>query len=261
MLIDFSNPNTLYVETARPGGCSSGDANLHKSTDCGASWSDLRLYQFDGCDTSGAQLAMDPIDPKTLYLRFGDDYDGFTLFRTTNGGVDWNNLDAGGLDAASEISALVIDPNTPGTLYAATDIGVMRSTDGGVSFFPAGFANMSVRLLAVDPGQSNVLYAATSSGLYKSLDSGATWSPINQGLDEIIVAHPPVNALLVDADRPDVLYLATSGYGVFKSCDGGSTWAAFNDGLTFLDVLSLAIVRGASHAVYAGTAGGVFSIR
>jgi hypothetical protein len=66
---------------------------------------------------------------------------------------------------------------------------------------------------------------------------------MNQGLDEIAAAHTPVNALVLDPDRPNILYLATSGYGVFKSSDGGTTWAAFNDGLTFLDVRSLALVR------------------
>ncbi|HEY7339088.1 MAG TPA: hypothetical protein VH639_29640 [Bryobacteraceae bacterium] len=106
------------------------------------------------------------------------------------------------------------------TLYVANDVGVFRSLDGGANFVPAGFANMKVALLAIDPVHSTVLYAATSNndwagapafqGLYKSADSGASWSPINQGLDEIAAAHPPVNALLVDADRPNILYLATS---------------------------------------------------
>ena len=51
---------------------------------------------------------------------------------------------------------------------------------------------------------------------------------MNQGLDEIAAAHTPVNALVLDPDRPNILFLATSGYGVFKSSDGGTTWAAFN---------------------------------
>ena len=110
--------------------------------------------------------------------------------------------------------------------------------------------------------------------MYKSTDSGATWSPINQGLDEIVAAQAPVNPLALDPDRPNILYLATSGYGVFKSSDGGTTWAAFNDGLTNLDVRSLALVGpgmeahrdrrlGAlsPHTLYAGTPGGVFKIR
>ena len=157
---------------------------------------------------------------------------------------------------------------------------VLRSTDGGASFLPSGLANTPVAFLAIDPVHSNVFYAATSNnpypldvyppgleGMYKSTDSGANWSPINQGLDEIVAAHTTVNALLVDGD---VLYLATSGHGVFKSADGGATWASFNDGLAFLDVRSLALVRRRSAAhrasrlgalspdiLYAATPGGI----
>jgi hypothetical protein len=139
----------------------------------------------------------------------------------------------------------------------------------------------------IDPLHPNVFYAAASNnpypfdnnppglvGVYKSTDSGATWSAINQGLDQIVAAHPPINALLVDPDRPNIVYLATSGYGVFKSSDAGATWAAFNAGLTFLDVRSLALVRPGMEGrpgrqlgalspdtLYAGTPGGIFKIR
>jgi hypothetical protein len=108
----------------------------------------------------------------------------------------------------------LIDRNTPTTLNAATDLGVLRSTDSGASFLPTGLANTPVAFLAIDPFHLNVFYAATSNnpypldvyppglvGMYKSTDSGATWSPINQGLDEIVAAHAPVNALVLDPDR------------------------------------------------------------
>jgi photosystem II stability/assembly factor-like uncharacterized protein len=223
-------------------------------------------------------MAMDPIDPNTLYLPYGDDwYGGFTIIRSTDGGVDWTSLGGAGLGDASYINLLAIDPRAPTNMYVATDVGLFRSTDSGGNFAPVGFANTHLGLLAIDPVHPGVLYAATLtfppvgfSGLYKSVDSGASWSPINQGLDQIIAAHPPVNALLVDPDRTDVLYLATSGYGVFRSSDGGTTWAAFNDGLTFLNVRSLALVRRGPagrrgsvvdlNTLYAGTTGGVFKI-
>jgi photosystem II stability/assembly factor-like uncharacterized protein len=229
-------------------------------------------------------MAMDPADPNTLYVVYGNDYDGFTIFKTTDGGTHWVNLYSDAVGSPDQINALVIDPNTPATLYAATDVGVSRSTDGGASFTLAGFANTRVVLLAIDPVRSNVLYAATSNnvwsfahafqGLYKSTDSGASWTPMNQGLNEIADAHAPVNALVLDPDRPNILYLATSGYGVFKSSDGGATWAAFNNGLTNLDVHSLALVRPGMEGhrdrrpgalspdtLYAGIPGGVFKIR
>jgi photosystem II stability/assembly factor-like uncharacterized protein len=283
LLINFTNSNILYARKASPNGCSSIEIDLHKSTDGGSIWNELEPDAGYGCGDGGT-MAMDPADPNTLYVVYGNDYDGFTIFKTTDGGTHWVNLYSDALGSPDQINALVIDPNTPAILYAPTDIGLFRSTDDGASFTLAGFANTRVLLLAIDPVRSNVLYAATSNndwagapaflGLYKSTDSGASWSPINQGLDEIVAAHPPVNALLVDADRPNVLYLATSGYGVIKSSDGGATWAAFNNGLTNLDVRSLALVRPGMEAhggrrpgalspatLYAGTPGGVFKIR
>jgi hypothetical protein len=138
---------------------------------------------------------------------------------------------------------------------------VQKSTDGGATWSVIGLAYTDVRLLAIDPLQPNVLYAGVSHwGLFKSADSGASWSPINNGLDDLIDTGVNVNALIVDPDQPNVLYLGTSGYGVFKSSDGGVTWGPYNDGLTFLDVRALAIVRGANPTVYAGTPGGVFKI-
>jgi hypothetical protein len=179
VLINFKDPSVLYASTARTNaGCFLFDINLHKSTDGGTSWTDFEPNPSPdlvpnpypgGCRTSGARMTMDPIDPNTLYLPFGDDYDGFTVIKTTDGGADWTDRGAAGLGGASEINALVIDPNTPTTLYAATDIGVFRSTDGGTSFIPAGFANTTVVLLAIDPVRSNVLYAAASGSFLRTV--------------------------------------------------------------------------------------------
>jgi photosystem II stability/assembly factor-like uncharacterized protein len=266
LLIDSTNPNVLYLGTR---GCMSANVDLFIRTDAGAGWSAILPYSKIGpCDDATGVMALDPVVPNKLYVPFGDDWVGFTVLTTIDNGVHWKNLGAAGLGAANVINAFVIDPNTATNLYAATDAGVFRSTDGGATFLPAGFANMGAGRLAIDPARSNILYAAISTdpyqsrflGLYKTTDSGATWSPINQGLDDIVAAHPAVTALILDPDRPNVLYLGTSGYGVFKSSDAGASWASFNDGLTFVDVRALAIARGTLPAMYAGTPGGVFKI-
>jgi photosystem II stability/assembly factor-like uncharacterized protein len=281
LLIDFTNPNVLYLQPIGASVCSpaAGVIDLYKSTNGGTGWSNIWSHSpVFGCQVESPAMAMDPIDPNTLYLPYGDSYyGGFTILKSTDGGADWTNLGGAGLGDASYIGVLAIDPRAPTNMYVATDVGLFRSTDGGANFAPAGFANTLVGLLAIDPVHPAVLYAATSAsgfpGLYKSVDSGANWSPINQGLDQIIAAHAPVNALLVDTARTDVLYLATSGYGVFRSPDAGATWAAFNNGLAFLDVRSLTLLRGGaegrrggigaldSSILYAGTPGGVFTTR
>jgi photosystem II stability/assembly factor-like uncharacterized protein len=94
--------------------------------------------------------------------------------------------------------------------------------------------------------------------MFKSTDSGATWTPINEGLGEVVATRAPMNALVLDPDS-GTLYLATSGYGVFKSSDGGATWTPWNEALAHLDVRLLALVRGGS-ALYASTPAGVFKM-
>jgi photosystem II stability/assembly factor-like uncharacterized protein len=166
------------------------------------------------------------------------------------------------------LNVLAIDPTSQATLYAGARKGVFKSADGGGNWDLSGLAAKNVNLLAIDPLRPNVLYAsATGSGwisgfrgLFKSTDSGANWSAINNGLADVLDGRAPVNALILDPDQTDTLYLGTSGYGVFKSLDAGATWTPFNEGMANLDVRALTLRRGAVATVYAGTPGGVFKI-
>jgi photosystem II stability/assembly factor-like uncharacterized protein len=259
------NPNNLYLGTVRTNGCFFADILVYKSSDGGATWNNSINRDNSGCNTNLNVMVMDPTNPNTIYLGDGDDYDGYGLLKSTDGGAHWNFE---GLSANAE-NALVIDPVTPANLYAGTDSGVSKSADGGATWNIVGLANSNVSLLAIDPLHPNVLYASVTGfypdppgfrGLYKSTDSGARWLPINAGLDDVVNTRAAVNALILDPAHTNVLYLGISGYGVFKSSDGGATWNPFNDGLTNLDVRVLAIVRSFSPTVYAGTPGGVFKI-
>jgi photosystem II stability/assembly factor-like uncharacterized protein len=264
LLIDFTNPNILYAGTARNGGCFFQDVLLFKTTDDGTTWSNNINPSQSGC-SDDSLLAMDPVNPNTIYLRAGDDFDGFGMRKTTDGGATWGFTHLG----ANELNALVIDPTRPATLYAATDDGVVGSPDGGDTWNPVGLAKTNVSLLTIDPLQPNVLYAATSStypdtpgfhSLLRSVDNGATWSPINSGLEDLINAHAQVTALRVNPLNTNLLYLAAMGYGVFRSSDSGAHWAPDNEGLTFLDVRALEVSRSDPSVVLAATSGGVFRI-
>jgi hypothetical protein len=64
------------------------------------------------------------------------------------------------------VSALAIDPGTPTTLYAGTDVGVFKSTTGGDSWTAVneGLTNSFVLALAIDPITPTTLYAGTYGG-------------------------------------------------------------------------------------------------
>ncbi len=262
MLIDSKNPRILYIGTARLDGCFYADVLLYKSVDAGSTWSGGAPDQ-SGC-SDDTLLAMDSTN-STVYIRSGDDYDGYGLRKSTDGGATWTYT-----GFSSNVSfPLALDLTNPLTLYAGTDNGVSVTRDGGATWRPLGLANTNVNLLATDPSRPNTLYAASKavysgtlgfSGLFKSTDAGASWFPVNVGLEQILANRAPVNSLAIDPDYPNVLYLATSGYGVFQSLDGGARWTPLSDGLTNLDVQTLTITRGSAKFVFAGTPGGIFRI-
>jgi hypothetical protein len=150
------------------------------------------------------------------------------------------------------IRALVIDPSTPGTLYAGGDQGtVFKSTDSGSSWTPAnsGLPATTVRSLAIDPTSPTTLYAGTGgNGAYKTTDGGASWSPAKSGLAS------NVNALAINPLDPSVLYAGTN-VGVYRTSDSGGSWVQANSGIGATMIAALAIDPVNPSRVYAATLG------
>jgi photosystem II stability/assembly factor-like uncharacterized protein len=75
---------------------------------------------------------------------------------------------------SGNISTLAIDPKMPQTVYAGTDGGVYKSTDGGNHWNRiANLANSNICALAIDPTTPQTVYAGTDvGGVIKSTDGG-----------------------------------------------------------------------------------------
>lgn len=174
---------------------------------------------------------------------------------------DWTQGQVGQWSSMGPYGGLVrtfaIDSSiSPSTLYAGTNHGVFKSTDGGVSWSPFSDGPMggTVPSLAVDTttGPPATLYAGVAGGVFKSV-GGSSWSVFSSGLQGLAV-----DSVAIDA-RTATVYAGTSS-GVFKSV-GGSPFSAFNSGLQDLAVQSLAIdtTTVPSSTLYATTSkGGVF---
>jgi photosystem II stability/assembly factor-like uncharacterized protein len=172
-------PNNLYAAGWRfpdPSG-------VFKSVDGGVTWSQTGLM-----DTNVTVLAIDPRNPSTLYAGTQRDWYGPTVFqgllKSTDNGVTWFAINHGLSDVTNRASALLVDPKSPSTLYAAfTGDGVFKSSDGGASWirFSDGLGNRNVHALGLTPGANglNVLYAGTSGGgVFKVLDDGLVIDPV-----------------------------------------------------------------------------------
>jgi photosystem II stability/assembly factor-like uncharacterized protein len=148
------------------------------------------------------------------------------------------------------VIALVVDPQTPSTVFAGTSrSGVLKTTDAGANWVPAnsGLAAANVLALAIDPVNPSTLYAGTETGIFRSANSGRTWTPANNGLGDAT----RVTALAVDPRTTGTLYAATP-VGVFKTINGAGNWMSINDGLSGLTPRVIAIDPISPTAIYVG---------
>src|SRR5262249_8473139 len=104
LVVDPVTPATVYVATYGSG--------VQKSTDGGATWTSVNNGALPPGTAYVNGLAIDPIDPQTLYVSAGG------VYKTTNGGQSWSALDTGLTNIS--ILGLGVDSVTPGLIYAGT---------------------------------------------------------------------------------------------------------------------------------------------
>jgi hypothetical protein len=164
IVIDPSNPQTVYAGTNR---------GVYKTADGGTTWAQFNngLTSSFGGTIQPRSLAIDPSSTSTLYACAA--VTGAGVFKTTDGGAHWANSSTGltvnvnGQTVTPVVNAIMIDPASPSTVYAATSsFGVFKSTDGGANWAPTstGLANRNVLALASRPGSPAAVLAGTVVG-------------------------------------------------------------------------------------------------
>ena len=117
------------------------------------------------------------------------------------------------------VNTLVMDPADPAVLYAGTDEGLFKSTDGAANWTQLSVAGR-VTTISVDPGSPSTVYVSADYGLHRSLDSGATWTKLEDN------SEWGVTQFWTDSSTSPATLYSQGGYGFgpFKSTDGGSSW-------------------------------------
>jgi hypothetical protein len=239
-------PGTLYVGSAfcSPRGPTSCGGDISKSVDGGVSWraslQDLGWVRA---------IAVDPKDSNLLYTStFTNSPYGS---RSVDGGATWIPMGDG--FPSSAVVQFLIDPVTPGTVYAGSaGAGFFRSMDAGATWKASstGLTSLDIKALASDLSGS-ALFAGTAVGIFKSLDGGQSWGGT--------AFADSVNALAVHPKDAGTIYAGTSA-GVFETRDGGVSWEPINHGLADLDVHSL-VLDSEGLFLHAATNSGVFDLR
>ncbi len=160
------------------------------------------------------------------------------LFRTDAGDGEWKAVTAG-LPENVEVRAFAVHPQDQDMIYAGTQDGPYRSTDGGQRWERLGFPDRGavVWSLAFHPTNPKVMYAGTAPvALYRSDDGGDTWKKL-RGAES--PEHCNMGAgfptrttrIAIDPARPDDVYAALEVSGMIGSRDGGETWKDLSEPL------------------------------
>jgi photosystem II stability/assembly factor-like uncharacterized protein len=160
----------------------------------------------------------------------GERYQG-GLFRTSPGDGQWRALSAG-LPENVEVRALTVHPTQPDVIYAGTQDGPYRSTDGGDRWERLDFPGRDavVWSLAFHPSRRGIMYAGVAPvGLYRSEDDGDSWKKLPGAKSPEHCYMGPdfrtrTTRIAIDPERPDDVYAALEVSGVIRSTDGGETW-------------------------------------
>jgi photosystem II stability/assembly factor-like uncharacterized protein len=250
ILIHPRNPDVVYVAAVGDLWGSNDERGVYRTEDGGESW---ELVLFIDEHTGAIDLAMDPMDPSTLFAAmyqrrrtgfgFNGGGPGSGLYRTMDGGENWTELTDGlpegdkgriGIDVFRQngnvVYALVeADPRSPGQGFGGgggpSESGLFRSTDRGTTWEKMSDTNprpMYYSQVRIDPSNSDRIYVLATQ-LMVSDDAGRTFR--SDGATQIHVDH---HALWINPEDPDHLILGSDG-GISASWDGTGHWRMFDN--------------------------------
>jgi len=186
---------------------------------------------------------------------------GGGIFKSTDRGKSWQAINQG-LSLTDEqkaakviltINALAVERPNFFKVYAATNVELFRSVDGGATWLPPVFT-YGAESVITDPQVPGTVYTIagndwlTSYTPWRSTDAGQTWAPLTQypggvslvngstsfpiyGLGGSLMRLNGVGqsweelfiglslSLAIDPRAPNILYLGTKGNGVYKSIE------------------------------------------
>src|SRR5216683_6558482 len=159
---DENNPKTFYVCTAGGG--------LWKSTDNGTTL--IPIFDNQTSASTGA-VAIAKSNSDLVWVGTGEPANtranswGDGVYKSNDGGKTWAHM---GLEDSRQISAIIIHPKKPDTVYVAAmgyewgrnnERGIFKTTDGGKTWSKILFVNDTTGFidLQADPKNPDVLYA------------------------------------------------------------------------------------------------------
>lgn len=193
LAVDWFNANKIYAGNS--------EGSLFKSNDYGNQWSVIMRF-----NQKIKRILIDPKDSRTIYLVTDS-----AFYKSTKEGEEWVEITdkLSQFGGANIINDLVIGGSS-GTLYLTSNYGLLKSTDGGMTWQAintlVNFGSLALKELAVNPQNENEIFFSVSNFIHKSVDAGLSWKVI-----KTIPTSREISNLLIDPSSPNQLYIGVIG--------------------------------------------------
>ncbi len=229
MVLDATNPQTIYLGMARIDEPANTPAGLYRSTNGGQNWQRIFTTPYDSNRATDIRIAVAQANPQMIYLYTGGLIGSsltLNFYVSTNGGASFTerNLSTG---------------------------------NGGID--PSQFGYNTY--IFTDPADANAIYLGARD-VYKSTDGGVSWTNKTRNFrhngnfweyaPQQSNAHPDQHALTFSPTNSNVVYLGNDG-GIFKSTNGGESFTSLNASLNLTMFTSLAVHPTEAAVSYGGT--------
>jgi photosystem II stability/assembly factor-like uncharacterized protein len=242
----LTDPNIVYAGVE--------DAAIFRSTDGGATWSEMPGLRAHGSGPRwqpGAgglclhTILLDPSDAQRMFIAIS----AAGAFRSDDGGASWKAINQGLRsqhipDPTAEVGHCVhriaMHPSRPRTLFMQKHWDVMRTDDAGDRWteisgnLPTDFGFVidvhahEPETIFVVPIKSDSEHYPPDGALrvYRSKSGGNEWEPLTKGLpQQNCYVNVLRDSMSVDRLDPCGIYFGTTGGQVYGSNDGGDSWA------------------------------------
>ncbi len=226
--INPNNSNEVYVAAYGPLWSSGGDRGIYKTSDGGTTWTKILEVSEN---TGFNEIHMDPRDSKILYatahqrrrhvwtyLSGGPES---AIYKSTDGGENWNKLTKGIPTGDKGRIALAISPANPDRIYAMIEgHGVYRSDDRGASFSFKDKYNTSGNYyveLIPHPNNEDIVYSM-DTWMHYSKDGGASFQKVPEKSK-----HVDNHCLWINPKDPNQMIAGCDG-GLYETYDNAANW-------------------------------------
>ena len=246
-MINYNNPREVYIVSFPPN-INEPNTFLMKSINGGANFSYLTIPDSTGLGRLDKPVAMDPVDPQTIYVGLKQ------VWKSADGGQTFERIS--NFTSGQDLVALKVSPSNPQIICAAfgnpywsdaSQPKLMITPDGGNRWFditPRGQFDLQYTGIAdftFHPDSSRKIWLALNRQwknhqVYVTDDAGTTWKSYSDGLPVL-----PVNAIRYIKGADSQLLIAGTDVGVFYREGNMDAWAPFGEGLPLTIVSDLEV--------------------